>query len=112
MLKKLFIFLFLILISVYLVIAVTVFNGKPDEQACAGMELVINDSIDYGFISKREVLRVLNTKKLSPIGKKMGEINIKIDCDVIQADGGTRTASITGSFVALYMDFIIENNLK
>lgn len=28
---------------------------------------------------------------------------IKIDCDVIQADGGTRTASITGGFVALYM---------
>ena len=77
MLKKLFIFLFLILISVYLVIAVTVFNGKPDEQACTGMELVINDSIDYGFISKREVLRVLNTKKLSPIGKKMGEINTR-----------------------------------
>ena len=33
--------------------------------------------------------------------KKMGEINIKIDCDVIQADGGTRTASITGGFLAL-----------
>ena len=30
-------------------------------------------------------------------------INIKIDCDVIQADGGTRTASITGGFVALYL---------
>ncbi|MBQ9738098.1 MAG: ribonuclease PH [Alphaproteobacteria bacterium] len=28
---------------------------------------------------------------------------IKIDCDVIQADGGTRTASITGGFVALYL---------
>ena len=28
---------------------------------------------------------------------------ILIDCDVLQADGGTRTASITGSFVALYM---------
>lgn len=31
----------------------------------------------------------------------MGEITIFIDCDVIQADGGTRTASITGAFVAL-----------
>ncbi|HBQ26091.1 MAG TPA: ribonuclease PH, partial [Syntrophomonas sp.] len=28
---------------------------------------------------------------------------IWIDCDVIQADGGTRTASVTGSFVALYL---------
>jgi len=33
--------------------------------------------------------------------KKLGERTVWIDCDVIQADGGTRTASITGSFVAL-----------
>lgn len=33
--------------------------------------------------------------------ESMGEITVFIDCDVIQADGGTRTASITGSFVAL-----------
>src|SRR5262249_51066084 len=31
----------------------------------------------------------------------LGERQIKIDCDVIQADGGTRTAAITGSYVAL-----------
>lgn len=33
--------------------------------------------------------------------EKLGERTIKIDCDVIQADGGTRTASITGGFIAL-----------
>jgi ribonuclease PH len=33
--------------------------------------------------------------------EKMGERTVWIDCDVIQADGGTRTASITGAFVAL-----------
>jgi ribonuclease PH len=33
--------------------------------------------------------------------RKLGERTITIDCDVIQADGGTRTASITGGFVAL-----------
>ena len=32
----------------------------------------------------------------------LGERTINIDCDVIQADGGTRTASITGAYVALY----------
>ncbi|MDD3374448.1 MAG: ribonuclease PH [Candidatus Omnitrophica bacterium] len=32
---------------------------------------------------------------------RLGERTIKIDCDVIQADGGTRTASITGAYVAL-----------
>ncbi|MFM2407882.1 MAG: hypothetical protein RL358_624 [Pseudomonadota bacterium] len=34
--------------------------------------------------------------------KKLGERTIQIDCDVIQADGGTRTASITGAYVALH----------
>jgi len=35
----------------------------------------------------------------------MGEMQITVDCDVIQADGGTRTASITGAYVALYLAF-------
>jgi len=33
---------------------------------------------------------------------KMGSVSILLDCDVIQADGGTRTASISGSWIALY----------
>jgi ribonuclease PH len=34
--------------------------------------------------------------------KHLGENTVRLDCDVIQADGGTRTASITGACVALY----------
>ncbi|MFZ5791471.1 MAG: ribonuclease PH [Pseudomonadota bacterium] len=34
-----------------------------------------------------------------------GERQIRLDCDVLQADGGTRTAAITGSFVALHLAF-------
>src|SRR2546423_6647694 len=43
----------------------------------------------------------------------MGERTIMIDCDVLQADGGTRTASITGGFVALYLALqkAMERNL-
>ncbi|MEE1562536.1 MAG: ribonuclease PH [Alphaproteobacteria bacterium] len=40
----------------------------------------------------------------------MGEIQVRIDCDVLQADGGTRTAAITGAYVALYQAF--ENVIK
>ena len=40
----------------------------------------------------------------------MGERQINIDCDVLQADGGTRTASITGSWVALH--FAYERLIK
>ncbi len=35
--------------------------------------------------------------------KALGERQIKIDCDVLQADGGTRTAAITGAYVALHL---------
>jgi ribonuclease PH len=38
--------------------------------------------------------------------RKLGERTIWIDCDVMQADGGTRTASITGSFIALVDAFL------
>ena len=36
---------------------------------------------------------------------KLPEVQIKVDCDVIQADGGTRTASISGAYVALQLAF-------
>jgi len=35
----------------------------------------------------------------------MGEMQVTVDCDVIQADGGTRTAGITGAYIALYLAF-------
>lgn len=37
--------------------------------------------------------------------RALGERQVILDCDVIQADGGTRTAAITGSYVALYQAF-------
>lgn len=40
----------------------------------------------------------------------LGEHTITVDCDVIQADGGTRTASITGGFIAL--SFLIQRMLR
>ena len=41
-----------------------------------------------------------------------GERQIRIDCDVIQADGGTRTAAITGAYVALYRAFQLMQQMK
>ena len=84
MIKKTFILLFLLLIAVYLIIAVTTFNAKPEKQTCEGMELVINDSIDYGFITQKEILRILTKEKISPIGKKMEEINTRQMEDVLK----------------------------
>ncbi|WP_088188328.1 ribonuclease PH [Desulfosporosinus sp. FKA] len=45
--------------------------------------------------------------------KKLGERTIWLDCDVLQADGGTRTASITGAYVALLdaIQYLLEKKL-
>ncbi len=52
----------------------------------------------------QEIQRLIGRALRSIINlEKLGERTIWIDCDVIQADGGTRTASITGSFVALML---------
>ena len=37
--------------------------------------------------------------------RAMGEMSVRVDCDVLQADGGTRTASITGAWIALHDAF-------
>lgn len=43
--------------------------------------------------------------------KKLNGFQITVDCDVLQGDGGTRTASITGGYVALYLacDLLVQN---
>lgn len=54
----------------------------------------------------QEIQRLIGRALRSVVDlEKLGERTIWIDCDVIQADGGTRTASITGSFVALMSAF-------
>ncbi|EKV26885.1 Ribonuclease PH [Caenispirillum salinarum AK4] len=54
----------------------------------------------------QEIQRLIGRSLRSVVNLKgMGEMQIKVDCDVIQADGGTRCASITGGYVALYQAF-------
>ena len=50
----------------------------------------------------QEIQRLIGRSLRAAIDLKvLGEYSITLDCDVIQADGGTRTASITGAYVAL-----------
>ncbi len=62
----------------------------------------------------QEIQRLIGRSLRAAVDMKgMGENTIKIDCDVIQADGGTRTASITGAFVALCdaLDYMVNLGL-
>lgn len=50
----------------------------------------------------QEIQRLIGRSLRSVVDMKtLGEVQIRIDCDVLQADGGTRTAAITGGYVAL-----------
>ncbi len=75
MIKKLLIFLLLIVLAVYLVVASTFLNHKSNEAICEAVDLVVTDSIDYGFISNKDILNLLNSQKISPVGLKINEIN-------------------------------------
>lgn len=53
-----------------------------------------------------EIQRLIGRSLRSAVDmEKMGPVSITIDCDVLQGDGGTRTASVTGGFVALVLAF-------
>jgi ribonuclease PH len=54
----------------------------------------------------QEIQRLIgrSLRAVTDLGR-LGERQIKIDCDVLQADGGTRTAAVTGSYVALHLAF-------
>lgn len=70
--------------------------------------LVRNDRAGYGKTTVKgrvhEIQRLIGRSMRCALDlKKLGPRTLMIDCDVIQADGGTRTASITGAMVALEM---------
>ena len=51
----------------------------------------------------QEIQRIIGRSLRAVVNlKNIGERQIKVDCDVIQADGGTRTASISGGYLALF----------
>ncbi len=67
-------------------------NSRTDREAARGKQSGRTQEI------QRLIGRALRAVVDLP---KLGEVQIILDCDVIQADGGTRTAAITGSYVAL-----------
>lgn len=74
MIRRILLTLLLLLVTIYLIVAVTAFNRKPEAAACTDIELVIKDTVYAGFITKKEVLAMLRKKKLDPIGKDLDQI--------------------------------------
>ena len=58
---------------------------------------------NYAGGRAKEISRLIGRSLRSVVDMKaMGEAMVRVDCDVLQADGGTRTAAITGAWVALH----------
>jgi len=71
---------------------------------------------DTGHIGGRsqEIQRLIGRALRAAVDlEALGERTVYIDCDVLQADGGTRTAAITGSYVALYqaLDMLVKHRV-
>ena len=75
MIKRVFIILVLLAVIAYLIAAMVAFNNKPTGVVCTGVELVIKDTLKAHFITSEEIFRLLENKKLYPVGKRMDEIN-------------------------------------
>ncbi|NIA71998.1 ribonuclease PH [Pelagibius litoralis] len=71
-------------------------NTRSDREAARGKQSGRTQEIQR--LIGRSLRAVTNLKGF-------GERQVRIDCDVIQADGGTRTAAITGGYVALHLAF-------
>lgn len=74
MIKKIFFILLGVLVGVYLVLALTVLNREPVSQICQGFELLIEDQGNGQFVTKEEMVGLLEKKKLYPVGKRMEDI--------------------------------------
>ena len=69
-------------------------HTRTDREAARGKQS--GRTLEIQRLIGRSLRAVTDTKAL-------GERQVRIDCDVIQADGGTRTAAITGGYIALYL---------
>lgn len=77
MVKRILLSLLLLLVAAYLVLAVTAFNRKPASLVCSDVELVIKDTAYAGFITRKEVVGILEKKGISPIGKELERVRSK-----------------------------------
>ncbi|MDO4165576.1 MAG: cell division protein FtsQ [Bacteroides sp.] len=77
MVKRILLTIVMLIVTAYLVVAITAFNRKPAGQTCRDVELVIKDTVYAGFITKKEVVSILDKKGINPIGKDMDRILTK-----------------------------------
>ncbi|MGL4519940.1 MAG: cell division protein FtsQ/DivIB [Phocaeicola sp.] len=71
-------------IATYILLAVTIFNAEPVDALCRGLHVVIKDSVSNHFVSSKEIKRLLEQKKISPIGHQMSDISTRTIEEVLK----------------------------
>ena len=77
MIKRILIICSIVLLSVYMIAAMTILNAKPAGLKCEEMVLSVKDDVDYGFVTSRDIHNLLKKNRLFPIGKNLSDINIR-----------------------------------
>ncbi|MDR0894364.1 MAG: cell division protein FtsQ/DivIB [Prevotellaceae bacterium] len=74
MFRRIVLIVILAVVATYLVVAVTTFNRKPTDAVCRDITLIIKDSVNTGFITKKEITELLTAKGINPVGRPMDDI--------------------------------------
>ncbi len=75
MIKKIALISLALILLIYIFLAVFVLNPNTGTGVCNNLEVIVKDTLDRHFVDSKEVAVMLRNAGLSPIGKKMAEIN-------------------------------------
>ena len=75
MLKKIAAISFALFLLGYIIVVILVLGPKKNENICTDVDVIVVDTLERHFINSKEILLALNQTDLSPIGKKMKDIN-------------------------------------
>lgn len=93
MIKKIGILFLLLGLACYFIIAVTFFNQPKDGLMCSDVTVVVDDSLQTGFIQAKQVEDLLKKSKCHPEGKKMSDVSLAQIEDVLKKNAYIQDAT-------------------
>jgi len=83
--KIVFISIGCLLVASYLIFAGISFSGKLSSEVCHGVQVTVEDSSQIGFITSKEIYRLLESRNLNLVGQTMKQINIsKVEREIMK----------------------------
>lgn len=84
MIKKILIILAMLLLMAYLGIAVTTLNARSAAMTCTDVGLIVKDSVNAGFITRKEVETILKKQNIFPVGQPMQNVDLQAIEEVLR----------------------------